>query len=376
MIPLFPVIRKEIDEGGGFLPFRRFMELALYHPHHGYYASGHARIGKGGDFFTSVSVGRIYGHLLASVCKEAWKRLDASAEFTIVEQGANDGTLAADILEALSGADDGFFQRLRYLIVEPFAANRERQQEKLSSAANVSWVCSLKEAPRFTGIHLSNELLDAFPVDSLRWNGSAWQEEGVGRTGDALIWKTRPINDPELATAAERLPKNLSTGFRVEVNPGIFPWLRAIHGRMERGLILTVDYGQAGSDRYAPHRADGTLLAYQNHERFNDPLPEAGLRDITAQVDFSRLAEQAHATGFQILGYSDQHHFLIGAAEPWLRSLSDSAPGMQQDLRALQTLLHPSLMGMQFKAIAFGKGFPAEPHLSCFKYQRSGVAVL
>ena len=150
---------------------------------------------------------------------------------------------------------------------------------------------------------------------------------------------------------------------------------------MERGVILTVDYGQAGEDRYAPHRADGTLLAYQSHQRFNDPLPEPGRRDITAQVDFTALAGHARDIGFELIGYSDQHHFLVGAAEPWLRSLGDSMHGAfseekQRDLRALQTLLNPGIMGRQFKAIALGKNFPSSPQLSCFKYQRPGIEVL
>jgi SAM-dependent MidA family methyltransferase len=375
-VPLLPLLLNEIKEAGGAIPFRRFMELALYHPGHGYYSSGRARIGKAGDFFTSVSVGRIYGHLLASICREVWERLGSPSDFSIVEQGANDGTLASDILDTIAGAKDDFSKVAHYRIVEPFPVNRTKQEAKLAGITNVSWVSSLDDLPIFTGIHLSNELLDAFPVDSLRWDGTHWEEEVVCRNGGELGWTTRPITDPELAVAAQRLPKNLPAGFRVEWNPGLAPWLRQLHGRMERGMILTIDYGQAGEDRYAPHRADGTLLAYQNHERFHDPLPEPGLRDITAQVDFTTLATEAGAAGFQILGYSDQHHFLMGTAEPWLRSLGDSAPELQGDLRALQTLLHPSTMGMQFKAIAFGKEFPADQPLSCFKYQRPGVAIL
>jgi len=374
--PLLPILFDEIDAAGGTISFRRFMEQALYHPEHGYYASGRARIGKNGDFFTSVSVGRIYGRLLASICREVWERLDSPTEFSIVEQGANDGTLAADILSTLTHTEDAFSKAVRYRIVEPFAINREHQQQKLSSFSQLSWFDSLEELPLFTGIHLSNELLDAFPIHSLRWTGAAWEEECVERNNDELLWTTSPICQVELSHAAELLPKNLPAGFRVEVNLEIRSWLRTIQSRMERGIILTVDYGQVGEDRYAPHRADGTLLAYQNHERFHDPLPEPGMRDVTAQVDFTALAREAKNADFDILGYSDQHHFLMGAAEPWLRSLGDSAPDIQKDLGALQTLLHPGIMGMQFKAIAFGKGFPTAHPLCCLRYQRPGVGIL
>jgi SAM-dependent MidA family methyltransferase len=376
---LHELIREEITESGGAIPFRRFMELALYHPEHGYYSSGRARVGKEGDFFTSVSVGAIYGRLLASVCREVWVHLDRPAEFTIVEQGANDGRMAADLLGAIDRDDKEFSQACRYVITEPFAVNEQKQRDRLKDFSSISWVGSLEELPKFTGIHLSNELLDAFPVDSLRWNGSTWEEECVTSEMGNLAWTTRPITDPELAKEAVRLPTDLAEGFRVEVNRGIRPWLTTLHEKLSRGILLTVDYGQAGVDRYEPHRADGTLLAYQNHQRFDDPLPEPGLRDITAQVDFTELANQAREAGFEILGYSDQHHFLVGTAEPWLRSLGDlttKSDAARGDLRALQTLLNPGSMGRQFKAIALGKGFSAEPPLRCFKYQRPGVAAL
>lgn len=376
---LHPLIHGEIEEAGGMIPFRQFMELALYHPEHGYYASGRAQVGKEGDFFTSVSVGGIYGRLLASICRETWERLGRPDEFTLVEQGANDGSMASDILGALQEGDEDFIGAVRFVIVEPFSSNRERQQQKLRSFPNVIWASSLEELPKFTGIHLSNELLDAFPVDSLRWNGTEWEEECVAHEGVKLTWVTRPIDDRELGEAAKQLPTHLTPGYRVEINRGIPPWLVALHQKLQRGIILTVDYGQSGEDRYAPHRADGTLLAYRNHRRFNDPLGEPGLRDITAQIDFTALADQARKTGFDILGYSDQHHFLVGAAEPWLRSLGDltvKSDAARPDLRSLQTLLNPGTMGRQFKAIAFGKGFLAEPPLGCFKYQRPGVDAL
>lgn len=375
-------IFKELEAAGGALPFRRFMELALYHPEHGYYASGRAQIGKEGDFFTSVSMGRIYGRLLACVCREVWERLDKPTEFSIVEQGANDGNMAADLLDALREEDDAFTHAACYLIVEPFAINRQRQQERLRELPEVRWIDSIDDLPEFTGIHLSNELLDAFPVDSLRWNGSVWEEEClecVENNAGTFAWCARPITDPSLLEAAKFLPIDLPEGFRLEVNPGMKPWLETLHRKLQRGLILAVDYGQSGDDRYAPHRSDGTLLAFQNHERFNDPLSKPGHRDITAQVDFTTLGRMAKEVGFEILGYSDQHHFLVGAAEPWLLSLGDfteKSDAAKDDLRSLQALLNPGSMGMQFKSIALGKKFPSTPPLGCFRHQRPGVAAL
>ena len=372
-------ILKEIFAGGGAIPFRRFMELALYHPNHGYYASGRAKVGKEGDFFTSVSVGSIYGRLLASVCREVWERLGKPSPFTIVEQGANDGSMARDILEEIAKCGDSFGEAVQFVIVEPFPVNLEKQRATLLSFSNISWVSSVEALPDFTGMHLSNELLDAFPVDSLRWNGAAWEEECVVCEDGNLARSSQPIRDPELQLAAEGFPSNLPPGFRIEVNRGINPWLSFLHAKLKRGIVLTIDYGQAGEDRFAPHRADGTLLAFEKHERFNDPLEASGHRDITAQVDFTALARSARDVGFGILGYSDQHHFLVGAAEPWLRSLgdfTDQGDAARRDLSALQALLNPGSMGIQFKAIALGKEFPSEPPLGCFKYQRPGFEAL
>lgn len=377
--PLQGIILAEIDSGGGMIPFRRFMELALYHPVHGYYASGRARVGKEGDFFTSVSVGRIYGRLLASVSRETWECLGLPVPFTIVEQGANEGTMAADILEVLNASGGAFARALHYVIVEPFPVNESKQREKLAAHPGVAWVRTPGELPEFTGIHLSNELLDAFPVDSLRWNGTEWLEECVCRDGVGFGWTTRAIGDPALRDAARQLPSDLPEGWRMERSPEITPWLRTLFSKMRSGIILTVDYGQSGMDRFAPHRADGTLLSYHSHRRFDDPLSEPGLRDITAQVDFTGLADRATDAGFNLLGYSDQHHFLVGAAEPWLRSMGDmtrESDAAKHDLRSLQTLLHPGTMGRQFKAIALGKDFPREASLPCFRYQRPGVVAL
>ncbi len=372
-------IVQEITSSGGSISFRRFMELALYDPTHGYYASGKAVLGKNGDFFTSVSVGAIYGRILASVCREVWEILGQPEEFIIVEQGANDGAMAHDILGFIGAFEDSFARSISYLIVEPFEVNASRQRKKLCDHRNVSWLSSVADLPPFIGIHLSNELLDAFPVHSLRWDGENWEEECVGQVDNELTWIVHPIACEALASLAKELPSDLPAGFRVEVNPGLNPWLNVMFEKLRLGLVLTVDYGQAGVDRYAPHRADGTLLAYKGHRRFTDLFKAPGDHDITAQVDFTALARSAREIGFEILGYNDQHHFLVGAAESWLRSLgdfSDRSDAAQKELRALQSLLNPGSMGIQFKAIGLGKKLPTGKPLSCFKYQRPGIEAL
>ena len=293
--------------------------------------------------------------------------------FTIVEQGANDGRLALDILEAAEASSD-FFKSIHYYIVEPFSIHQKKQQETLKQHQNVSWVKKIIELPEFEGLHFSNELLDAFPIDLLRWNGEEWLEQRIA----AKAWVTLPIEQEELQSVAKKLPHNLAPEFLWEVRLGIVPWLQEIEVRMKRGIILIADYGYAGIDRFASYRAEGSIACYENHRRHDNPLEEVGKRDITAHVDFTDLAEKALQRNFEILGYSDQHHFLIGAAETWLRTFEGRSltTAEQKEFRLLQTLLHPETMGRSFKFLGLGKKISTTAALSGFCYQRPGVAYL
>ncbi|MFZ4116555.1 MAG: class I SAM-dependent methyltransferase [Chthoniobacterales bacterium] len=360
------------------LSFASFMQKALYDPEHGYYASGRVRIGRQGDFFTNVSVGNIYGKILALFFQDLWEKLGKPKPFSIVEQGAHDGTLALDILEALQASPE-IFDATHYYIVEPFLLHQHAQQEKLEYFKNISWVTQLSELPEFEGIHFSNELIDAFPVHLLTWNREEWLEKRVIQTGEhAFSWITAPIEEKELDTVAASLPRSLAPGFLWEVRLGIAPWLTKIASRMKRGMILIADYGYAAPQRFAPYRAEGSIACYYEHRRYDNPLEEPGKRDITAHVDFTALAETARQLAWSLLGFSDQHHFLIGVSEEWLRTFEGKPPnaGTQRDFRRLQTLLHPETMGRQFQFLGLGKEMTATPVLNGFRYERPGLASL
>ena len=363
------------------------MEQALYDPEHGYYASGCVHIGKAGDFFTNVSVGKIYGKILALFFEDLWEKTGRPEAFTIVEQGANDGKLALDILEETEASLD-FFSAIHYFIVEPFSVHQKKQQETLRHHQNVSWVEKLEELPEFEGVHFSNELLDAFPIHLLRWDGKEWMEQRVVAQGSVLpigtfrylnvpIGRTDPYGE-ELHAVAKKLPRDLAPGFLWEARLGIAPWLQAIEARMKRGMILLADYGYAGIDRFASYRAEGSIACYENHRRYDNPFENVGQRDITAHVDFTDLAEKALQYNFEILGYSDQHHFLIGASEAWLRTFEGRSltTAEQKKFRLLQTLLHPETMGRSFKFLGLGKKISTTAALSGFCYQRPGAAYL
>ncbi len=355
------------------------MEKALYDPKTGYYASGKAALGRNGDFFTNVSIGKIYGKMIALFIDDLWEKLNKPSPFCIVEQGAHDGMLAQDILEELRNSP-ALFSSTSYIIVEPFPILRKRQQERLREFSNVYWFSYLCELPPWEGIHFSNELIDAFPVHLLTWNGEQWLEQRVCEEEDqkSYSWLHAPIEEEELERIAVTLPRSLSPGFLCEIRLGISSWLAEIAKKLKRGMILIADYGYVGSSQFAPYRAEGSIACYQKHQRFNNPLEKPGERDISVHVNFGALAQTALQQNWSLLGFSDQHHFLMGIAHQWLKSLEEEMPtaSRKKELRSLQTLLHPETMGRQFQFLGLGHAMLSTPPLSGFRYQRPGISGL
>lgn len=353
-------ILSEISASGP-LTFARYMELALYHPEFGYYASGKARIGRGGDFYTNVSVGPVFGRVMADQFLEMWQNLGRPAPFTIVEQGANDGTLAEDILATLPPECPA-----EYHFVEPVASLREAQRAKLAAGGRAAfWHDSVESLPHFIGVHFSNELVDALPFHLMRSTGAGWEElYVVGENGSPAFHPAAPSID----TAA--LPERPS-GYLAELRPAGGDWLRALASKLRCGYILIADYGFPAADLYAPHRTEGTFSCYRSHQRDAKPLENPGQKDITAHVNFTALAEVASEAGLQWEGFADQHHFFVGAAQPLLQSLSGPPDAAKQkQLRALQALLHPETMGTQFHYLGHSKAVPNRIPLSGFQFAR------
>jgi SAM-dependent MidA family methyltransferase len=360
-------------EARGPLTFARFMDLALYESEAGYYASGRARIGKHGDFFTNVSVGPVFGQILAGQFHEMWSRLGKPPRFALVEQGANDGQLALDILRAMTRE---ILEAVDYWIIEPFAAMRQLQEEKLhGTAVKVKWVNHLDALPVFDGIHFSNELIDSFPFHLIRSNGHGWEELYISTHEDQLAFE---IADPSTVIAGEvrTLPRR-AVGTIAELRPMAGDWIRALSARLNKGFVLIVDYGFPHFELLAPHRTHGTFCCYRAHRRDFQPLEDPGEKDISAHVDFTRLAEAALAAGFRLEGFADQHHYLVGASRDLLGKVTQPPDELsQKSLRALQTLLHPESMGTQFHYLALSKGLALASPLSGFEFARDAKSRL
>jgi SAM-dependent MidA family methyltransferase len=340
---LIQLIRGEIENHGP-QSFAWFMHQALYHPEHGYYSSGRCAIGRKGDYFTNVSVGPLFGQLLAAQFTEIWAHLDRPGDFVIVEQGAHDGQFARDVLESLQKRAPEFFEALRYRIVEPFPVLQERQRRTLELFRDeIEW----RDSPQpFVGIHFSNELLDAMPV-RLVSNGS---EKFVGVDGDKFVFVERPVDDD------------------VQFNETVLDWIDDVAAKLQRGYVIAIDYGRSRTE------FQGHVQVRAQHRNLDSPFEQIGHADMTMGVDWTSIADRAQSNGLRVAGFTDQHHFLTGIVSESLDFTSESSAKIK---RELQTLLHPEMLGRAFHVLALEKNVDGSAHrLAGFKFAREPGAML
>ena len=327
---------RETIRARGPQPFAWFMQQALYHPEHGYYASGRAAIGRHGDYFTNVSVGPLFGQLLTVQFAEIWERLGNSDNFAVLEQGADDGAFARDVLEYARQRFPKFFAAFRYQIVEPFPALQDRQSQTLKAFADrVDWANSVTP---FAGVHFSNELLDALPINL--------RGKRVGLASDELVF-VECVDEPE-----------------TKLNQAVLEWVDDVATNLQHGVVIAIDYGV---NRSAFRES---LQVRAKHRYLTSPFQQIGHADLTMHVNWTDIAERAAAKGLHIAGFTDQHHFLTGILSEF-PELCDTAKAK----RELQTLLHPEMLGRAFQVLALSKGVDAD-RLCGFKFARDPNAAL
>ena len=357
MTPLAAQLQARIAAHGP-ITFRDFMAAALYDPAHGYYASGRAVIGLRGDFITNVSVGALFGRLLARQFAEMWERLGTPDPWCIVEQGAHHGQFARDVLEGLREFAPRAFAVVKYVIVEPLDALRGPQIRGLYDLP-VNWISNVAELDPFCGVHFSNELLDAFPVHLVARREDRWIERCVDCPAGPFVFTDGPLSDPRLA--AHLAAFDAPDGFVTEVNLAALEWLSTLSTKIDRGCVLAIDYGYP-REQYLERHA-GTLSAYAGHAREPDPLARPGEIDLTAHVEFTSLIEHAERLGFRLGGFTDQHRFMVGASRLHFQEKSAIAPA---ELRSFKTLMHPALLGAAFKVVCLEKGLEDAAPLTGF----------
>lgn len=329
------------------LSFAAVMELALYDPEHGYYGQGPRRIGRKGDFYTAVSVGPLYGHLLADLARRTHAELGKPEDFFVIEQAAHDGQLAEDILSSCD---------FDYLIVEPNPLYEAAQRDRLAAFENrVSWVSSLAEVPGRPALFVCNELPDAMPVHLVRWDGVEWQELFVVAES-VLSFQSGPPSS-SLADEIARLPRDLPPGYTTEIGLAALEWMRDLAKSPFHGVIYLADYGLDHDDLYSPERSTGTLRRYHHHHTDDHVLDKLGECDLTTHVNFTRLIEVAEGAGLKLRSYEHQGRYLSKLGLPWLATLEGKRPDAttQASLRQFHSLTHPAMMGRSFRVVVLEK---------------------
>ncbi|HET9023894.1 MAG TPA: SAM-dependent methyltransferase [Burkholderiaceae bacterium] len=331
----------------GWIRFDRYMELALYTPGLGYYAAGARKFGDwaaGGDFVTAPEISPLFASALATQVAQVFAHTPAH----IVEFGAGSGVLARDLLDALAARGIAV---ARYAIVE-LSPDLAARQRVLLEGRGVEWLTAPPR--RFEGVMLANEVLDVMPVRLFVMRGRLPRERGVGLQGDALTWVDRDA-DAELrdaVSAIEREVGELPDGYGSEINFAGRAWMRSVADWLARGVLFAIDYGFPRREYYHPQRLMGTLMCHYRHHAHADPLWLPGLNDITAHVDFTAMADAAHAAELAVLGYTTQAHFLMNCG------LLDQLGAGHSPRRAneVQRLLSEAEMGELFKVLAVGRG--------------------
>ncbi len=349
-----------IAAAGGWIPFERFMDLALYAPGLGYYSAGTAKFGAAGDFVTAPEISRLFGAGLSVPCAQVLEHLGGGS---ILEIGAGSGRLACDMLGALRRRG-----RLpeRYFILDVSADLRERQHATLHAAApefleRVQWIDTPPHS--FEGVVLANEVLDALPVTRFRWYADRVEECGVIADDDGLAWESRPAS-ADLTRRVTELARGLGwdDGYRSELCPRLGAWVEAVTGKMTRGAVLWVDYGLPRPQFYHPDRRAGTLLCHLQHRVHDNPLRYPGIQDITAWVDFTAVAAAGRAAGFELGGFTTQAHFLLdtGIELEMQRLASDDSVAFARLAGEARRLLLPGEMGERFKVMSWLRGIDLE----------------
>jgi SAM-dependent MidA family methyltransferase len=356
---LCAVIAEQIaNSPQGRITFAEYMDLALYHPEYGYYSSNAVKIGfKDGDFFTSPSLGTDFGELLAAQFVQMWEILGRPVPFSVVEMGAGQGILALHILTYLHLHHPDLFEALEYVIVEKSPGLRQEQQQCLQNFP-VRW-CNLADIPTdaITGCFFSNELVDALPVHQFILEAGEVQEVYVttGDEGDTLFGEvTGEVSTPRLKeyfnlVGIDLAPTVYEDGYRSEINLAALDWLSIVADRLQRGYVLTIDYGYPAHRYYNPRRSQGTLQCYYQHRYHNNPYINIGQQDITAHVDFTALDRWGEQCGLENLGFIQQGLFLmaLGLGDR-IAAISDQKLPLAQLLQrraALHQLIDPTELG-------------------------------
>ena len=357
-------IALEVASHGGYLPFSRYMEMALYQAGSGYYSAGAQKLGSGGDFTTAPEISPFFGMALTNTILPVLEAFRSQGKPTrILEFGAGTGKLAASILHRLAELD---FPLDHYGVLEiaPDLAQRQRAlleetKSDLKCSTAIDWLSALPS--EFEGVIIANEVLDAIPCERIVYQHGKWHQQGVVIQNDVFALEIGPVVDQQL------LPNYLLThsfaeDYTTEINPQSVAWTTAVTQALTSGLFITLDYGFPATEFFHPQREQGTLMAHHRHHAITDPLYLPGLCDLTSHVEWSSISSAALTAGADEIYFNNQGNFLLeaGIGDLVLEKMDPAnATAFLPVSNALQKLLSEAEMGELFKVFAFKKNLPA-----------------
>jgi SAM-dependent MidA family methyltransferase len=349
----------------GSIPFPEYLGMALYDTQRGYYAKSGSQVGRDGDFYTSVSVGPMFGKLLARRFATGWDEAGNPGAWRILEIGAHDGKLAADILLEIRKIRPDAWETLEYAIPEPLPRLRQLQQERLTGIASklrsIPNISELAAIP-LPGFAFGNEILDALPFHLVEMRQGNWKQLFVAADEGFLRFEPRDIAEgSQLSAILDLLGNDFPDGYRTEIRTNFREFLSGISSCLEEGIILFTDYGFAAPEYYDRSRTTGTLRTFSSHQAAEDPLDRPGEKDITAHVDFTELAKSAASLGYRPTAFSTQGSYLTHLAKPMILEgeINDA-----KSIAQFQSLTHPAHLGASFHAIEFSALGETPPHVA------------
>ena len=350
---LSEIIKQKIRDGGP-ISFHDYMEMCLYYPELGYYTSAVTRIGTDGDYYTSPSLSPLFGTKIGIQLEQMWSLSDEKP-FTIVEYGAGTGDLCHDILGYLKN-NEKLYKGLSYCIIEKSPAMQQRSTAHLEE--KVRWYNSIREIPeKISGCVLSNELVDNFPVHRVVMQEELMEVFVDYQDGDfvELLQPARQILKDYLSELHVILPE----GYQTEINLRATEWIKEIAMSLNKGFVITIDYGYPSSILYNEFRSSGTLLCYHKHKINDTPYKEPGHQDITSHVNFSALCHWGLKNGLECCGLTKQANFLLALGfGDYCRNEHTSHPDLVNLVKKEAFVKHTLLvdMGSKFKVLIQKKG--------------------
>ncbi len=362
---LISEIKKQIEKKGR-ITFAEFMDIALYWPGKGYYTSENVRWGKDGDYLTSIDVSPVFGRLLAYQINEMWQNLGSPPQFSIIEVGAGREGLSFHIRDTIKKLFPEFYKTADFQLVDVNPIHIQKLEERTSFHSSIEDI-----KPGITGCIISNELIDAFPVHRVVEMDGRLKEIYVGYEDAGFMEIRGELSSSGLNDYLEKIGIKLEQGQKAEINLKALDWIKSIGALLERGFVITIDYGLPARELFR-HNRNGNLLCYYRHTMNNNPFHQIGYQDITAKVDFTSLAATGRDAGLEVTGFTTQFYFFMGIGAlgefKEVEELNMGNLDAFQWNQGIKELMLPGGMGDDFKVLIQHKDVEA-PLLKGFSFK-------